>query len=278
MNNKTKMFSNWSEVTSGERNQLVFENLNKSYGAYEIRNNYDKTLLKALFLIVITTLFIFGLSLFSSNIKPIIIIPDTPAIQIDPPIFELPTTPPIFNPDILPNGAKKPNTFSQPVVINDSIIPQDSTAPLLTSNTNVSTGGPGDHNDPEAGPTSSRPDPAKANPEISPDSVFQFPDVRPQFPGGDKELMRFLTSNTRIPESLIGNGKGLSEKLGVMFIIDRDGSITSASTLKGGCQYAELNKEAIRVINKMPKWEPGKQNGNAVKVRMILPFRFEVKN
>lgn len=111
---------------------------------------------------------------------------------------------------------------------------------------------------------------------LPPDTVLDFVQERPEFPGGDAGLLRFLQSNTHIPEPIKEIGR-ISEKVGVVFVVNKDGSVTSASIIQGGSKFTELNKEALRVINKMPKWEPGRQNGNAVKVRMILPIRFEVK-
>jgi protein TonB len=64
--------------------------------------------------------------------------------------------------------------------------------------------------------------------------------------------------------------------VGISFVIGKDGSVTDINLYRGTI-YSQLNNEAMRVITKMPKWEPGRQNGKPVKVRMILPIRFELK-
>jgi len=274
MNHKFNMFSDWSEVTSGERNQLVFEHLNKSYGAFNIRTNYDRTLLKSLFPVLLAILFVSGLSFFPTTIKPVSIIPDTPPVLQDLPPVELPKTIPPDPPRSPISTPEKPAVLSPPIITSDSILPDDD-KPFPAPSTGRSTGNPDDSNDTYLNASHGGDVINAPKPPI--DTVYEDVMVKPEFPGGDKELFKFLRSNTRIPESIINSGP-VNEKIGVVFIVDKDGSVTSASLHLGGSKYSELNKEAIRVINKMPRWEPGKQHGNNVKVRMILPFRFEVKN
>lgn len=105
------------------------------------------------------------------------------------------------------------------------------------------------------------------------DKVFTVVDEMPLFSGGDKELFRFLGDNISYPKNALENGtEGL---VYVSFIIDEEGAVKDAEILKGignGC-----DQEALRVVNSMPKWNPGKQNGETVKVKYNLPVRFQLK-
>lgn len=272
--NAQKLFSqNWSEVTGGERNEIVFERLNKTYGAYEIRTNYDRTLVKAfsatgLLIVLLAAVF------FIARTIPIVD-PDIPDTGNTP--FVLP---PPENP-FVPKQIEQPKTTSassstdmlKPVVTDDFLNPDYNIIPKNPDNNSNGTGNPKDTG------TGQSFIPSGPGPNLPPDTSTHDPggvDKMPNFPGGDEEMYRYLKSNTRIPEVIkqIGN---IKEKVGVAFTIEKDGSISSIALVHDGCQYPQLNNEAVRVIKKMPTWEPGEQHGTPVRVRLILPMRFEVK-
>ena len=95
----------------------------------------------------------------------------------------------------------------------------------------------------------------------------------PSFRGGQKALMAYLAENVQYPKDMkdtCAQGRVL-----VSFVVERDGSITEPKVVRSVCQA--LDKEALRVVNAMPKWMPGKQNGNAVRVKYVLPITFRLK-
>jgi protein TonB len=103
--------------------------------------------------------------------------------------------------------------------------------------------------------------------------VFVVVEEMPSFPGGDAALLAFLYKELRYPSlALESKIQGL---VVVQFIIDEKGNITQPTITRGiggGC-----DEEAIRVVNAMPVWKPGKQRGRPVKVRYNLPVRFQLK-
>ncbi len=104
------------------------------------------------------------------------------------------------------------------------------------------------------------------------DSTYTVVDHMPQFPGGDTALNNFLKKNIHYPENAAG--AGIEGTVYVSFVINGDGSIDNVSLLRdigGGC-----GDEAVRVVKLMPKWKPGKQNGNAVSVKYYLPIKFQL--
>ena len=106
-------------------------------------------------------------------------------------------------------------------------------------------------------------------------NVFEVVEKMPEFPnGGMPGLMKYLSDNIRYPEA--AKVAGIQGRVTVVFVVDKDGSITNVKTLRG--VDAELDKEAIRVISSMPKWIPGMQKGKAVKVRYTVPVMFRLPN
>jgi protein TonB len=92
----------------------------------------------------------------------------------------------------------------------------------------------------------------------------------PEFPGGDAERITFLKNNLTYPED--AKELGVTGTVYLGFIVERDGSISNITILRGiggGC-----DEEAVRVVNMMPKWKPGRQQGHAVRVQFTLPIKF----
>lgn len=95
----------------------------------------------------------------------------------------------------------------------------------------------------------------------------------PGFPGGEKELLAYLSRNLRYPD--LARQNGIEGQVVLSFVVNKDGSIGDAQVIKsigGGCA-----KEALRVVQSMPTWIPGEANGHAVKVRFFLPVIFKLQ-
>lgn len=115
--------------------------------------------------------------------------------------------------------------------------------------------------------------PVVSSPHEADPNVFEVVEKMPEFPnGGMPGLMKYLSDNIRYPEA--AKVAGIQGRVTVVFVVDKDGSITNVKTLRG--VDAELDKEAIRVISSMPKWIPGMQKGKAVKVRYTVPVMFRL--
>ena len=104
------------------------------------------------------------------------------------------------------------------------------------------------------------------------DSVFQVVEEMPEFPGGMKAMMQFIADNVKYPS--IAQKNGVQGRVITQFTVCKDGSITDAKVLRSVDPY--LDKEALRVINAMPKWKPGKQGGQAVAVHFTVPVVFRL--
>jgi periplasmic protein TonB len=100
--------------------------------------------------------------------------------------------------------------------------------------------------------------------------VFFIVEEMPEFPGGEAALRRFIANSIKYPQ--IAQENGIQGRVYVQFVVDRDGSITNASVARG--VDPSLDKEALRVVNSLPKWKPGLQRGKPVKVSYTVPINF----
>jgi protein TonB len=105
----------------------------------------------------------------------------------------------------------------------------------------------------------------------SSNSKIIYSETMPEFPGGLDELMKFIKSNIQY-ETNKDKRRGVGT-VQVKFIIENDGSINDYIVIVSPLTDY-YNQEAIRIVKKMPKWTPGKQNGQPVKVLFTLPIRF----
>ena len=102
--------------------------------------------------------------------------------------------------------------------------------------------------------------------------VFERVEEMPEFPGGDSELLQFLNTNVKYPQ--VAQENGIQGRVVCTFVVNKDGSISDIQVLRS--VDPSLDKEAVRVINLMPKWTPGKQRGNVVAARFTLPVTFSL--
>lgn len=105
------------------------------------------------------------------------------------------------------------------------------------------------------------------------DDVLIIAETQPSFPGGMSAFYRYVGENVTYPPSAIR--RNISGKVFVEFVVDRDGSLSDLSVVKG--IGAECDEEALRVIRNSPRWNPGKQRGQAVRVRMVVPISFTLQ-
>ena len=104
------------------------------------------------------------------------------------------------------------------------------------------------------------------------DSIYNIVEEMPKFPGGEQAMFDFLSKNVKYPQE--AREQGISGRVFVQFVIEKDGSASNVEVIRGiggGC-----DEEAVRVVEAMPKWEPGKQKGKPVRVHFIVPFVFKL--
>ncbi len=111
---------------------------------------------------------------------------------------------------------------------------------------------------------------AKEEKEEEAAEVFFIVEDMPEFPGGEMALRTFIANAIKYP--VIAQENGIQGKVYVTFVVGKDGSVNNASIARG--VDPSLDKEALRVVNTLPKWKPGKQRGKPVNVSYTVPINF----
>jgi protein TonB len=247
---------------------ILYQGRNKNYGSYELRRNYTKRMRSALSLLIATTLLLSGYAIINTGAatttnntfitRPIDITPQ--------PIIE--TVRPAIQPP--PPAAVKP-AIKIPTIIaaDDEVKPREQDIlPKEIVNAVAGTGS-------SAGDTAGIGSFSEKRPG---EGFIETPSKQPerwveQMPEPGYDVNSYLSTHIRYPD--MAREHQVEGKLQLQFIIAEDGSITGVTVIKGklgsGCE-----EEAIRVLQSMPKWKPGKQQGRAVKVYYILPVSFRL--
>ena len=109
--------------------------------------------------------------------------------------------------------------------------------------------------------------------EIVEAEIFKVVEVMPEFPGGAAKMMEYIQKNIKYP--LMARESDIQGRVFVNFVVEPDGSISNVAVLRGiggGC-----DEEAVRVVQSMPKWNPGKQRGTAVRCAFTVPIIFKLQ-
>ena len=126
----------------------------------------------------------------------------------------------------------------------------------------------------QTGPNQAAPTSPAAPAAISPDSVFVNPEVRPQFVGGNQAFAAYVGKSIRYPQQALN--RRISGRVFVSFTLSAQGKVQDAHVVSGPGNG--LNEEALRLIWTMPPWEPGRVNGQPVRVACTLPIAFNSGN
>lgn len=105
--------------------------------------------------------------------------------------------------------------------------------------------------------------------------IFDMVEEMPQFPGGPSALFEYLSKNVKYPDPVAAMENGIQGRVIVSFVVEKDGSISLVRILKS--VEPSLDAEAMRVVRSMPKWTPGKQNGEPARVKYTLPVTFKLQ-
>jgi len=278
---------------------LVFEQKNRAYGAYQLQKRQPAYVFWGFLISVFLLVIIFGTPLFLQlraqakakegqlrmQHQKVVTYSQLSA----PPPIELNTPPPerekvLAKP--LPKAKKK---FLPPVIKKDEEVPEDELIPSQEELKDINpgtkdvegvrgadyTGEEGEEIvviEPEAVEAPPPPPPAPTPAPPKEPEIYQVVEKMPSFPGGEAALFQFLARELIYPSLALENN--IQGVVVVQFIVEQDGSITGVTLIRGvggGC-----DEEALRVVKRMPNWEPGIQNDRKVRVRFNMPIRFKI--
>ena len=269
-----------NKSTTMTLDDIVFENRNKAYGAYDLRKVYRPTLTKSMLIGGA----IFVLAMLSPAL--ISLIPNKEEEQFMQEIDLMKIPPPPIDPNEPPPPPPPPIEvpkvatikFLPPEVKKDEEVPEESPPPVVEELEKVAIADKtqeGDENAQEAIVAPEETAPVKEEVKVveaAPveEQVFQVVEQNPEFPGGMAALGQYLGKNLKYPAA--ASRANVSGRVFLTFVVNTDGSIQDIQVLNGlgfGC-----DEEAQRVVKGMPKWKPGKQSGRNVRVKYNLPISF----
>jgi len=248
---------------------IVFENRNKEYGAYDLRRKYSKRGSIALIIALVIVSFSVGGPLVASILKhrnynryiEQTAIMEMEKIKVERDNIVPPPPPP-------PPPAVKEIKFTVPVIVTELTNPEVELATTddLSKNANVGS------IDTTAKPIIEIVEKPK-EPII--EDVFEPYAIqeKPFYPGGDSELIRYVSEHTKYP--VIAQESGIEGTVYIRFVVTKTGAVGQASVMRAVDPL--LEEEALRVVKSLPKWTPGKNNGNPVNVWFIIPVRFKLQ-
>jgi len=245
---------------------IVFETRNKEYGAYKLRTKYNRTVMWALLvgIVIIATTIItpyINAKALENKLKRAERQVEIKMENLDQPNETVAPPPP---PPPPPADVVQQQRYVPPVVV-DSIKAEDVTQ-LMTADDAQN-----EIKDQEVVEVVEvKEEVQEAEPEEIP---FVVVEEMPMFPGGDAELLKYIGLNTVYPD--IAKENNIQGRVIVRFCVTAKGGVSQVSILKG--VDPELDKEAIRVVNTLPAFKPGKQGGKPVPVWYMVPITFTLK-
>lgn len=265
----------WQQVTSSSRNEVVFGERNKEYGAYQIRRDYDRNFIFILLGVIGTVGIAYGALLFFRT-EPLDDIKFPPAdylvttLEI-PPVEINNVTPP---PSIEQRQAAPVRTdqFTVLTVTDNDANTKPPIQDVLGNNqigNQATSGSTTSFTTPVTQPGTGTAAGSGGN------DIEEFVDIDAVFPGGISEMMKYLSKNIRYPE--IALQTGAQGKAVLRFVVGKDGNIENVTVARGVPGCPECDKEAMRVVKSMPKWEPAQNKGKVVKSYFTLPVTFKIK-
>ena len=271
------------DLTSREWCDLVFEGRNKAYGAFELRQSSPKRHNIAMIIIIVVAVIAFSVPALIRFVTPEKV---EEAMTEVTTLSKLPEAEVKKNEDLKTLAPENPPTpplkssikFTAPVIKKDEEVSEEDeikSQDELAKNDKVAISiadvkGNDEINGADIADFKEvvRPEAPKEEKEVPYQAVEQMP----QFPGGDAELMKYIQDHLKYP--VIAAENGIQGRVIVRFVVSKTGEIQDVTVLRG--VDSSLDKEAVRVIKSMPKWIPGKQNGNNVAVYFTVPVMFKL--
>lgn len=275
------------DLISNEWSDLLFENRNKEYGAYVLRHQTGNRNLASILAILVFVAAIVSLLIIKNEYdryvaKHTVVVYDqgmvTSNLKNEAP--EVKRTEPIRRENIeeVVENVKKSIKFTAPVIKkDDEVNPEEEMRTqdeIMKSKLSIAVFDV--FNGSEEGEVLKAKqmlvtEPVK--PKEEENTVFEYVEQMPSFPGGEAALMRYLSKNIKYPPFAEENN--IQGRVICSFVVERDGSVSDIRIKRS--VDPSLDKEAMRVVSAMPKWIPGRQNGQMVRVKYTLPVTFRLQ-
>ena len=277
------------DLSSKEWRDLVFEGRNQEYGAYDLRKNSDKRHNKSMILVIIALALIIVVGLTFNTVSNFIFQEDIKdeanqelvnvnmAAEEEEEEEEEQERVEMEQPEALPEEILNTIKVTELAIVEDSeVTPEDeikSQDELKETQTAFGQTNFDQGTDDRNVVREHKEEIIVEEKKPEKEEVFRAVEQMPQFPGGDGELMKFLRDNIVYPAMAQENN--VQGKVIVQFVVTKTGAIGEVKVVRSVDR--DLDKEAIRVVKSLPKFIPGKMNGQAVNVWYTLPVTFKLQ-
>ena len=270
------------DLTSKEWCDLVFEGRNKSYGAYDLRMTSSKRHNVAMLIILIVAVVGFSLPSLIRIMTPEKV-EDFTVTEVTQ-LSDLPKAEVKKNEELKPMAPTTPRPplkssikFTAPVIKDDSEVSDEEdikSQDELAANSKIAISIADVKGNDEINGQDIADFKEFVQPEapVEEEKPYQAVEQMPQLPGGEAALLKFINEKIKYP--IPAQEAGIQGRVVVRFVVSKTGEIKDVTVLRS--VESSLDKEAVRVIQMMPKWIPGKQNGNNVAVYFTVPVVFKL--
>ncbi|MFW9607583.1 MAG: energy transducer TonB [Prevotella sp.] len=266
---------------------MVFDGKNKSYGAFQLRKGTSGRNIKSLIILVIAAALVGGFLAWkvieqkqAEQQAAYMEAMELSKLQKEAKKQEKKE---VIKPKVEPKKeipvARQTQKFTAPVIKKDELVKEENQIKQMDKlDDKVAVGTENHEGTKDRNVEAVRNDIAVNTPPPAPkeevtNKVFDVVEVMPSFPGGQGALMSYLSSHVKYP--VVAQENGVQGRVTVSFVVERDGSITDVHVVRS--VDPSLDREAARVISSMPNWQPGKQNGSAVRVKFNVPVQFKLQ-
>lgn len=270
------------DLTSKDWCELIFKDRNKEYGAYDMRLDTPKRHNLATLIVIVVVILVITLPMLIKFITPekenkivvneVTTLAKLPEAEIKrneelQPMMKLTTPPPPLKSTI---------KFTAPVIKKDEEVGEEDeikSQDELAARGNVAISIADVKGNDEIDGQDIADFKDFVAPEVEEEEVYIIVEQMPGFPGGEEALLKYISDHIEYPTMAVE--RGIEGRVTVRFVVNKDGYVQDVTVIRG--VHELLDKEAVRVIQSLPRWNPGKQNGVAVAVYYNVPVNFTLQ-
>lgn len=270
------------DLTSKDWCELIFKDRNKEYGAYDMRLDTPKRHNLATLIVIVVVILVITLPMLIKFITPekenkIVVNEVTTLAKLpEAEIKRNEELQPMMKPTTPPPPLKSTIKFTAPVIKKDEEVGEEDeikSQDELAARGNVAISIADVKGNDEIDGQDIADFKDFVAPEVEEEEVYIIVEQMPGFPGGEEVLLKYISDHIEYPTMAVE--RGIEGRVTVRFVVNKDGYVQDVTVIRG--VHELLDKEAVRVIQSLPRWNPGKQNGVAVAVYYNVPVNFTLQ-
>ena len=270
------------DLTSKDWCELIFKDRNKEYGAYDMRLDTPKRHNLATLIVIVVVILVITLPMLIKFITPekenkIVVNEVTTLAKLpEAEIKRNEELQPMMKPTTPPPPLKSTIKFTAPVIKKDEEVGEEDeikSQDELAARGNVAISIADVKGNDEIDGQDIADFKDFVAPEVEEEEVNIIVEQMPGFPGGEEALLKYISDHIEYPTMAVE--RGIEGRVTVRFVVNKDGYVQDVTVIRG--VHELLDKEAVRVIQSLPRWNPGKQNGVAVAVYYNVPVNFTLQ-